>query len=307
MVKSSFSEKIPRPLNSFMTFRLEKQREIVKQCPGANHRDISKIISKWWREMTPEKKQVYIDKAERLKMEHKALYPNYKFKPQKRESAPRPYKKHPHDKFIARDFDDMQHLLSLYYCNNDEDPKLATKKESKHFVNQINSEPPKPKVKKVMKGKIDDSHSPLLFPCSSLMSTEIASSSYQHDSTLLLDPMTVNKNGLLNEPIDYYRGLSASPSLLSHQTHFSPSVTSSNGSEFDHFQHSHNDYMIMDTSAYCYYPTNSSSPSTTTTSTAAAAAVAFHDALIFPTHCIYPSSPPSILTTTDNFINPFLI
>jgi hypothetical protein len=56
-----------------MIFRLEKQREIVKQCPGANHRDMSKIISKWWRELIPEKKQVYIEQAERYRLEHRRL------------------------------------------------------------------------------------------------------------------------------------------------------------------------------------------------------------------------------------------
>jgi hypothetical protein len=65
--------KIPRPLNSFMIFRIEKQQEIVQQCPGANHRDMSKIISKWWRELAPEKKQDYIDQSERLRVEHRRL------------------------------------------------------------------------------------------------------------------------------------------------------------------------------------------------------------------------------------------
>lgn len=65
--------KIPRPLNSFMIFRLEKQREILDRCPGANHRDISKIISKWWKELSSEDKQKYITEADKLKMEHRRL------------------------------------------------------------------------------------------------------------------------------------------------------------------------------------------------------------------------------------------
>jgi hypothetical protein len=65
--------KIPRPLNSFMIFRLEKQHEIVDQCPGANHRDISKIISKWWKEISAEEKQKYINEADKLKMKHRLL------------------------------------------------------------------------------------------------------------------------------------------------------------------------------------------------------------------------------------------
>lgn len=65
--------KVPRPLNSYIIFRVQKQREIVEQCPGANHRDISKITSKWWRELSPKEKQPYVDEAERRKQEHKLM------------------------------------------------------------------------------------------------------------------------------------------------------------------------------------------------------------------------------------------
>ncbi|RCH99548.1 hypothetical protein CU097_015596 [Rhizopus azygosporus] len=66
----SDASKIPRPMNSFMIYRLEKQREIVKECPGANHRDISKIIAKWWKEMSDEEKQPYRAKALMARHEH---------------------------------------------------------------------------------------------------------------------------------------------------------------------------------------------------------------------------------------------
>lgn len=69
----SKAPKVPRPMNCFMTYRLEKQREIVERCPGANHRDISKIIAKWWKELPTEEKEPYRIKAEKAKMEHKKL------------------------------------------------------------------------------------------------------------------------------------------------------------------------------------------------------------------------------------------
>lgn len=64
------ANKVPRPMNCFMTYRLEKQREIVGKCPGANHRDISKIIAKWWKELTPAEKEPYRLQAEQAKAEH---------------------------------------------------------------------------------------------------------------------------------------------------------------------------------------------------------------------------------------------
>lgn len=70
---NSTSTKIVRPMNSFMIYRLEKQHEIVKECPGANHRDISKIVAKWWKEMPDEEKEPYRQKAERAKEEHQRL------------------------------------------------------------------------------------------------------------------------------------------------------------------------------------------------------------------------------------------
>ncbi|KAI8967700.1 high mobility group box domain-containing protein, partial [Mycotypha africana] len=75
------SAAIPRPLNCFLFYRLDKQKEIVEKCPGANHRDISKIIAKWWKEATDEEKKPYVEKARRAKQEHRKLYPDYKYTP----------------------------------------------------------------------------------------------------------------------------------------------------------------------------------------------------------------------------------
>lgn len=60
-------------MNCFLAFRLEKQSEIVARCPGANHRDISKIIAKWWKETPEEEKQPYRERARLAKIEHAKL------------------------------------------------------------------------------------------------------------------------------------------------------------------------------------------------------------------------------------------
>lgn len=61
---------IPRPVNSFMTFRAEKQSVIRKFCPYANHREISKIVAQWWHKMSSEDKAEYVMKAAEAKVEH---------------------------------------------------------------------------------------------------------------------------------------------------------------------------------------------------------------------------------------------
>ncbi|KAG1448160.1 hypothetical protein G6F56_009026 [Rhizopus delemar] len=108
------NEKIPRPMNCFMIYRLERQREIVSECPGANHRDISKITAKWWKEMTKEEKQLYREKAEKKKNEHNKLYPNYKYSPQRKTKPSRAYKKKPKNEFVAMDFHNRKQLKEIY-------------------------------------------------------------------------------------------------------------------------------------------------------------------------------------------------
>lgn len=73
MPKNSNKKTIPRPLNCFLIYRLEKQREIVAKCAGANHRDISKLIAKWWQEASEEEKRPFREMARLSKLEHQKL------------------------------------------------------------------------------------------------------------------------------------------------------------------------------------------------------------------------------------------
>ncbi|SAM09796.1 hypothetical protein [Absidia glauca] len=78
------TKKISRPINCFMTFRLEKYPEIQRQSPKMNHRDISKVIAKWWKEMSDHEKEPYRIQAFKAKAEHEKKYPDYKYRPIKR-------------------------------------------------------------------------------------------------------------------------------------------------------------------------------------------------------------------------------
>ncbi|KAG1147471.1 hypothetical protein G6F37_004054 [Rhizopus arrhizus] len=118
--KTSSSNKVPRPMNSFMIYRLEKQQEIVKECPGANHRDISKVIAKWWKEMADEEKEHYRQKAELARQEHHRLYPNYKYSPKKKVKNTRAYKKRPKNEFTAVDYENRRRLIAIYRRGNNE-------------------------------------------------------------------------------------------------------------------------------------------------------------------------------------------
>ncbi|KAI7852799.1 high mobility group box domain-containing protein, partial [Circinella umbellata] len=82
--KKSMEPKVPRPMNCFLAFRLEKQGQIVDMLPGANHRDISKLLAKLWKELPESEKEPYRERARQAKIEHAQKYPEYKYQPQKR-------------------------------------------------------------------------------------------------------------------------------------------------------------------------------------------------------------------------------
>lgn len=87
---------IPRPPNAFMLFRADFVRQ--KHVPGSietNHGSLSKIIGNCWRALPLEEKRVWEIKAKHAKAEHKARYPEYRFRPvhnknkeKKKEKAP---------------------------------------------------------------------------------------------------------------------------------------------------------------------------------------------------------------------------
>lgn len=61
---------VPRPMNSFLSYRTEQQHFIRKYCPGANHREISKIVAKWWHDLDEKDKELYREQATSAKLEH---------------------------------------------------------------------------------------------------------------------------------------------------------------------------------------------------------------------------------------------
>ncbi|KAI9498724.1 hypothetical protein BDB00DRAFT_935436 [Zychaea mexicana] len=80
--------RVPRPMNCFLAYRLEKQKQIAAICPGTNHREISKVVAKWWSEEPEVEKQKYRDLAEQDKRIHKEKYPGYKYAPKKKRQRP---------------------------------------------------------------------------------------------------------------------------------------------------------------------------------------------------------------------------
>ncbi|KAG6827229.1 hypothetical protein H0H92_012711 [Tricholoma furcatifolium] len=80
---------IPRPPNAFMLFRADFVRQ--KHVPGTietNHGSLSKIIGNCWRALPLEEKKLWEVKAKHAKAEHKARYPEYRFRPVHNKNKP---------------------------------------------------------------------------------------------------------------------------------------------------------------------------------------------------------------------------
>lgn len=77
----------PRPANAWILYRSDKIKELPPVPPGAPRRpqsDVSKMISRMWKEETDAVKAIYEKRAELKKAEHQARYPNYRFQPAKK-------------------------------------------------------------------------------------------------------------------------------------------------------------------------------------------------------------------------------
>lgn len=86
--------RIPRPLNSFMTYRKVKQHEVIKKCPEADNRDISRIVASWWNQEPEHEKEKWRKMAEEGKRQHAMMFPGYKYCPQKKSAQKKPRSRH---------------------------------------------------------------------------------------------------------------------------------------------------------------------------------------------------------------------
>ncbi|KAK3744876.1 hypothetical protein QZH41_003656 [Actinostola sp. cb2023] len=75
---------IKRPLNSFMVWAKEKRRMMNKKNPKMRNADISKILGEEWRKMAEKDKQPYVQQAVYLRRQHKIDYPNYRYRPRRK-------------------------------------------------------------------------------------------------------------------------------------------------------------------------------------------------------------------------------
>jgi len=82
--KGSKDVHVKRPMNAFMVWSQIERRKMAEVYPDMHNAEISRRLGKRWKLLTESERRPYIQRSEKLREEHMRKYPDYKYRPKKK-------------------------------------------------------------------------------------------------------------------------------------------------------------------------------------------------------------------------------
>ena len=82
--KGSKEAHVKRPMNAFMVWSQIERRKMAEVYPDMHNAEISRRLGRRWKLLTETERRPYIQRSEKLREEHMRKYPDYKYRPKKK-------------------------------------------------------------------------------------------------------------------------------------------------------------------------------------------------------------------------------